>query len=841
MQSKVFTVTMAVLMALTNFATLATPARADKIVFASTRTGLNQVYTMNPDGTGVTQLTTADVNEGVPCVSPDGTEIAWQKTLDVYYMNLDGSNQTRIAIGSGPAAPAFVPGTNLVGYSAPGTPAWDIYTIAKDGTGQKAVVSNPYASTWPRWSPDGTKIVFHSYLTSSSTPDIFVTNADGTGQVVLTTTHADSYPSWSPDGGQIAFQSTRDGGGSQIYIMNADGSHQTRITNDTANDSLAGFSPNGKQLVFCSDRDGTMEIYTMNVDGSSQTKITAAPPYNDCPTWATTIPANAPSASISDATGTASKTGSITATYTVSLSAVSTSAITVNYATYDGTAVAGTDYTAESGTLTFAAGVTSQSFSVPIAAAPLYAPTKNYTVRISAIGATIAKQVGAGTILNANPEPSLAIANVTQAEGTSGTSQFNFPVALSGASSLATTVNFATADGTALAGTDYVATSGTLTIPAGITSGTIAVPVYGSPILTNSKTFTVTLSGPVNATLSTAAATGTILDTSTTPGISVGNASASEGSPAVFTITLGHVAANAITASYATANGTATAGTNYVSTTGSVTIPAGQLIATVTVATLATTTPSAARTFTLNLTAAPGAVITGAQGVGTIANTDFPKIYTDNVSLLSGNTGTREMYFSLCLSDPAPFPVTFNYATSDGTAVAGKDYAAVAGTCTLPAGVASQPLGVPIFGTTTYGPNKTFTVTLSSPVNGTILTPTSTGTIISSAKLPAVYVNNLTEVQPVSGTASAPFHLTLTNPSSSAITLNYATVAGTAVAGTDFTSASGTVTFPAGAVSEPVTITILGHANPKNGATFTLSLSSPTGASTLVNGTTGPV
>ena len=265
------------------------------------------------------------------------------------------------------------------------------------------------------------------------------------------------------------------------------------------------------------------------------------------------------------------------------------------------------------------------------------------------------------------------------------------------------------------------------------------------------------MTAPVDGS-GTSVATGTILDPNATPGFSVGNASANEGSPETFTVTLTNASTSAIKFSYATANGTGTAGINYTAASGAVTIPAGQLTGTITVNTLAGANPMASKTFYLNVTATSGTTTTGAQGVGTILNTVLPKIYINSVSLLAGNSGTREMYFSICLSDPAPFPVSFNYATSDGTAVAGKDYTAKSGSFTFAAGLDSQPMGVPIFGSTTYAANKTFTVTLSSPVNATILTPTSTGTIISSAAPPTQSLEKVTVVQPDSAPGTGPSH-----------------------------------------------------------------------------------
>ena len=125
------------------------------------------------------------------------------------------------------------------------------------------------------------------------------------------------------------------------------------------------------------------------------------------------------------------------------------------------------------------------------------------------VGATAQTVV---TIFDNDPVPGLSINNVSQNEGNSGATSFTFTVSLSAVSGQTVQVTYGTANGTATAGSDYQATSGTLTIPAGATSGTITVPVYGDRAFEPTEPFTVTLSAPVNATLTTAQGTGTILN-----------------------------------------------------------------------------------------------------------------------------------------------------------------------------------------------------------------------------------------------------------------------------------------------------------------------------------------
>src|SRR4030095_6441056 len=211
-----------------------------------------------------------------------------------------------------------------------------------------------------------------------------------------------------------------------------------------------------------------------------------------------------PGISINDVSVSEGNTGTSTATFTVSLSNASYQTITVNYATADSTATAGSDYTAASGTVTFTPGQVSQAISVTINGDSTFDPNETFNVNLSgATNATIADNQGVGSINNEDAQPSISINDVSVTEGNSGTSSATFTVSLSNASSQTITVNYATADNTASAGSDYVSTSGTLTFTPEQLTQTIAVTVTGDTTFEPTETFNVNLSGATNATLST--------------------------------------------------------------------------------------------------------------------------------------------------------------------------------------------------------------------------------------------------------------------------------------------------------------------------------------------------
>ena len=198
--------------------------------------------------------------------------------------------------------------------------------------------------------------------------------------------------------------------------------------------------------------------------------------------------------------------------FAVSLDRASGHTVTVRYATADLTAAAGTDYTPASGTLTFEPGqALTRTVAVPIVNDALDEPDEQFTVTLNAaVHATLAGgRTTTGTIADDDEAPKLTIAHASLSEGAG---VMKFAVSLDPASGHTVTVRYATADGTATAGADYEAESGTLTFGAGTTMQSIAVPIVDDQVSEEMETFTVALSDPERATLSETTATGTITD-----------------------------------------------------------------------------------------------------------------------------------------------------------------------------------------------------------------------------------------------------------------------------------------------------------------------------------------
>jgi hypothetical protein len=221
--------------------------------------------------------------------------------------------------------------------------------------------------------------------------------------------------------------------------------------------------------------------------------------------------AQGPAITISGGSATRGDSGTTPVPFTVSLSAITSLPVTVNYATADGTAKAGVDYQAASGTLTLNPGQASQTLKVQAIGSMMTEPDKTFSVNLSApTDAFLKTPKATGKILNDDNQ--LSIDNVSQTEGgSSGSTPFVFTVTLSPAAPFDVTVHFKTVDGTAKAGVDYTAESGTLTIPAGQTTGKISVPYIGNPSVDAGETFSVKLSMSSNALIAVGTGTGTIV------------------------------------------------------------------------------------------------------------------------------------------------------------------------------------------------------------------------------------------------------------------------------------------------------------------------------------------
>jgi len=266
------------------------PGANGRIAFVSDRDGDTEVFTMNPDGSDLTNLTNNDIGDGGPAWSPDGARIAFSRTTDgieseIYVMNADGSGQTNLT--NNPvhdSEPAWSPDGTKIAFRTFLGGNYEVVVMNSDGTGLTNLTNNPAFDTAPAWSPDGTKIAFQTNRESLKN-EIYVMNADGSNPTNLTqSAGGNDQPAWSPDGARIAFQSSLDGD-EEVMVMNADGSGQVNRTNNSVTDGAPQWSPDGTNIIFTTDRTGDSEVFVMNADGSGATNLTNNPTLDGGADW----------------------------------------------------------------------------------------------------------------------------------------------------------------------------------------------------------------------------------------------------------------------------------------------------------------------------------------------------------------------------------------------------------------------------------------------------------------------------------------------------------------------------------------------------------------------------
>jgi Tol biopolymer transport system component len=763
-----------------------------KIVFQSDRNANYDIYIINPDGSGETRLTTNIGKDQRPMFNPDSSKIAFYSNRDgnwqIYIMNPDGTNQTRLnASSSNDSFPIFSPDGGKILFSSDrdtGLPsARELYVMDVTGNNVKRLTNTNRNNFMARFSRDGSKIVFVSNRDNNE--EIYVMNSDGSNQNRLTTnTHTDWHPCFSPDGNKIIFTSGRTGY-FQIFLMNADGSNQVEFTHNQSQwvDYHPCYSPDGTKIGFASGRNGAYEIYYMNLDGSNPTRVTNNPAYDQPLDWGAVVLPSLSIANVAQPEGSASSPGS--ATFTVTLSPASTQIVTVNYATANGTASNGTDYTGKSSTLSFAPGETSKTITVNFLGDENVEGDETFFVNLSQpTNAALTAAQGVGVIVNDDAVvPTLSIADATASEGSaSAPGSATFRVTLSPSVAQNVSVNYATANSSAIAGSDYNEQSGVLSFAPGETSKTITVNFVGDTVQEGDETFAINLSQPTGAVLSRAQATGTIIndDVGPLPSISINDVTLTEGNAgivyAVFTVTLTQSSAQSVSVDYLVNSDTATTPVDFTSVNGSLIFTPGQVSKNISVPVRGDTLDEINETFRVLLTNTANALVNDGQGQGTITDDDArPTISVNDVIVSEGNSATVNATFTITLSAASGQAVSVNLVTNNGTALTPGDYTGSSAQLSFAPGERSKTFTVPVKGDLLNEADEIFYVLLSLPVNVGILRGRGGATIFDDDATPSITIEGISIGEGNSGQRTASFRLKLSAASGRIVKASYAT------------------------------------------------------------------
>lgn len=268
-----------------------------RILFESDLGGDYDIYAVDLSNLEIVQLTDSPGDDFTPAISPDGSRIAFHSDRDgdwdIYLMNLDGTGLSQFTnhVASDSFA-AWSPDGSQIAFQSYRNGNFDIYVADKTGSAIFQVTDHPAQDLGPTFSPDGSLMAFYSDRDDDNF-DIYVVNTEciaargacETRVTRLTDDPGDDvFPVFSPDGSRIAFHSDR-AGDRNIYLIDTDGSNIVQVTNDLAEDREPAWSPDGDLLAFRSNRDGNYDLYVIDANGRNVRKVTDTAGDDGEPAW----------------------------------------------------------------------------------------------------------------------------------------------------------------------------------------------------------------------------------------------------------------------------------------------------------------------------------------------------------------------------------------------------------------------------------------------------------------------------------------------------------------------------------------------------------------------------
>ena len=516
------------------------------------------------------------------------------------------------------------------------------------------------------------------------------------------------------------------------------------------------------------------------------------------------------------------------------------SATVVFNSTTNGTAVVGVNYLITTNvTVTFLPGESVRTVTVPVLHNPAVEGPRTVGLALS---------VSVGTVILNPSSAILTINDVDQAPGTFVLSAPTYVVSEGATNAIITvlrtngftdvvSVSIATAAGTATPGSRYISTNAVLNFADGQTVRTFLIALIDDSIVQGDQSFTVTLSSPTGgATLgSPASATVTVQDNDvavnfTSPAYVVNETAG--------IVNLGVQRLNGsngtITVNFKTVNGTAISGTNYTADNRTLTFSPGETLKTVGIAVQRDPRVTGNLSFTAILSnASPGVQLVSPNPATVIIVDNDPGISFTNAAYSILESGTN-LVVTVVRANANSGDVSVNFTTANQTAIAGQDYTTTSGILTFLNGETEKTITVPILDNLFVQSDRTFLINLFNPTGGAQLTEPSAivATIVDndaglrfSTDLYQVFENGV----------SATITVLRSNYTNSVVSVGYTTQDGTGIAGTNYTAASGTLTFTNGETSKTFTIGITDDSLLTGDHTVLLKLQNPTGNAAIIN------
>ena len=535
-------------------------------------------------------------------------------------------------------------------------------------------------------------------------------------------------------------------------------------------------------------------------------------------------------------------------------------AVSANYSTSDGTAKAGSDYSATSSTVTFSPGEYSKNITVPILQDAVAEGSESFTISLSSPSANAALGTPAIATVSINDDdagntiqfsPVIYTVNEAGPDGQPGQAVLTVTANRTGNPNTTVTVDYNTRDGSAVAGQDYGFTSGTIVFNAGETQKQIAVPLINDTLIEATESFFVDLANPQNASFQgsgSPTATINIVDDdggTSTIQFSAAQYSAGEASgSAVLTVVRTGGIGFTVSANYSTVDGTAMAGSDYAGTMSTVTFAPGEYSKNIAIPITNDSSSEPSESFTVSLSNPSSNAALGAQSTTTVGISDddtggnnlqfSPAVYTVSEASGTGQPGQAVLTVIANRTGDPNTTLTVDYATRNGSAVAGQDYNFASGTIVFSAGEMQKQISVQLINDNLIESTENFFVDLTNPTNASLSGPgTATVNIADDDGGTSTIQFGAAEYSVSEGDGSVVLTVVRSGGAGFTASANYTATNGTATAGSDYGATASTVTFAPGEYSKNIAIPITDDAVSEPTESFSVSLSNPSSNAAL--------
>lgn len=532
----------------------------------------------------------------------------------------------------------------------------------------------------------------------------------------------------------------------------------------------------------------------------------------------------------------------VNALITIRRTGGTTGTATVDFATSPLTAVVGVNYNSVSQTVSFPSGEVLKTVAVPVLDDGVITPdlTVNLTLSNPSNGAGFGDQTNAVLTIK-NVESVVAFGSPNYAVSRNVlTGRADIEVVRLGTTNVISTVDFlTTTNGTAVAGTDFYPTNLTLTFNLGESSKVVQIGIITNALPQPDLTVVFALSNAVNTAISDPSNTTLTIRGTNGPGVigfPTNSFVANEGDGnAYLTVTRNNGAAGIVSVNFTTIAGSAVAGVNYQTTSGTVTFGDGETNGTITVPLVDNNFVQGPVAFTVRLSGVAGGATlsTATNATVSILDNDAGIAFAAATNNAPEDSGFANVVVLRLYNTNGTASV--HYTTVDGTAFANVNYTPISGTLIFTNGETLKSLSIPVINNSLATGDLMFDVKLSSPVSAQLVAPSNTVVVIQDADAGITFTNPSMTVLKSIGLAT--ITVVCSNPrvepvivttNDIPLQVNYATADGTAFAGIDYQSVSGTLVFTNGVATNTFTVPIYNNGYVTGDRAFTVVLSDPT-------------